>query len=35
VRIADKTNGFAQEFRLGAWSKNGERAPKKRKKVGR
>ena len=32
VRIADKTNGYTQEFRLGAWSKNGERMPKKRGK---
>ena len=25
VRISDKSNDYMQEFRLGAWSKNGER----------
>jgi molecular chaperone DnaK (HSP70) len=32
VRISDKSTDFAQEFRLGHWSKNGERVAKKRKK---
>ncbi len=35
VRISDKTNDFVQEFRLGAWSKNGERPMKKRVKRSR
>ncbi len=32
VRISDKSNDYAQEYRLGHWSKNGERVAKKRKK---
>jgi molecular chaperone DnaK (HSP70) len=32
VRISDKTNDSTQEFRLGYWSKNGERVAKKRNK---
>jgi hypothetical protein len=32
VRISDKSNDYTQEYRLGAWSKNGERIAKKRKK---
>ena len=32
VRISDKSNDYVQEFRLGHWSKNGERAAKKMKK---
>jgi molecular chaperone DnaK (HSP70) len=32
VRISDKSADYAQEFRLGQWSKNGERPAKKRKR---
>jgi molecular chaperone DnaK (HSP70) len=32
VRISDKSSDYAQEFRLGQWSKNGERPAKKQKK---
>ena len=32
VRISDKTSDYVQEFRLGHWSKNSERAVKKKRK---
>ena len=32
VRISDKGADFSQEYRLGAWSKNGERPGKKKKR---
>lgn len=32
VRISDKSGGYVQEFRLGQWSKNGERPAKKPKR---
>ncbi len=32
VRISDKSTDYAQEYRLGHWSKNGERPAKKRSK---
>ena len=30
VRISDKSNDYVQEYRLGAWSKNGDRVPKRK-----
>jgi len=35
VRISDKSTDYVQEYRLGAWSKNGERATKKKVKRSR
>jgi molecular chaperone DnaK (HSP70) len=35
VRISDKSTDYTQEYRLGHWSKNGERPAKKRKKKSR
>ncbi len=34
VRISDKSTDYVQEYRLGHWSKDGERAAKKRNKSG-